>query len=585
MASNSGASRRTRLHDVVLLGAMGVVAACGLVYEYLMAHYAGRILGAVEPTLYAMIGLMIVAMGLGAFAAKWIAAIYRGFAWLELSIALLGGTSVLLLSGVVAVTYSLPEWLRSVYGLDVAVPLDGGFVAALVASSRVLPFVAGFLIGFLIGMEIPLIARVREHVHAQHLQHNLGTVYGADYIGAGVGAAIWVLVCLKLPIVYAAVGAAAANTLVGAGFLIVYRAELKPLRWLWTGHVGLALLLVALAVFGTEWMANLGDTLFKDRVVHRLQTPYQNVVITKRHVAAGKPDVLSLYINGALQFASNDERIYHAHLTAPAMLAAHRRDRVLVLGGGDGLALRDILRWQPRSVTLVDIDPQLLRLFRGDGNGSDGDEERAPAWLGRALLALNHGALADPRVQIIEGDAFIEVERLAALGERFDVVIADLPDPNHPDLDRLYSDYFYVRVRQLLSPDGAFVTQSTSAYHAKSAFLSIGKTLAHAGFDVEQYHANVPSFGEWGFSIGTVASKGSQGGTLASARIAAAQVAIPDGWLDKEQIAAAFVFPVGFYDEAPEIRINRLGNHVVYNYHQQAWQRDRGVFFAAEVSQ
>ena len=355
---------------------------------------------------------------------------------------------------------------------------------------------------------------------------------------------------------------------------------------MWTGHVGLALLLAALAVFGTEWMANLGDTLFKDRVVHRLQTPYQNVVITKRHVAAGKPDVLSLYINGALQFASNDERIYHAppppRRRCWPLTAA---DRVLVLGGGDGLALRDILRWQPRSVTLVDIDPQLLRLFRGDGDGGgDGDEERAPAWLSRALLALNHGALADPRVQIIEGDAFIEVERLAALGERFDVVIADLPDPNHPDLDRLYSDYFYVRVRQLLSPDGAFVTQSTSAYHAKSAFLSIGKTLAHAGFDVEQYHANVPSFGEWGFSIGTVASKGGRGGRPASVRIAAAQAAIPDGWLDKEQIAAAFVFPVGFYDEAPDIRINRLGNHVVYNYHQQAWQRDRGVFFAAEVS-
>ena len=577
MTSPSSAPRRTRLHDVALLGTMGVVAACGLVYEYLMAHYAGRILGAVEPTLYAMIGLMIVAMGAGAFVAKWITAIYRGFAWLELGIALLGGSSVLLLSGAVALTYSLPEWLRSVYGLDVAVPFEGGIVATLVAGSRVLPFAAGFLIGFLIGMEIPLIARVREHVHARRLEHNLGTIYGADYIGAGVGAAVWVLVCLQMPIVYAAVGAAAVNTLVGAGFLIVYRTELKPLRWLWAGHVALALLLAALAVFGTTWMANLGDTLFKDRVVHRLQTPYQNVVITKRHVAAGKPDVLSLYINGALQFASNDERIYHAHLTTPAMLAAYRRERVLVLGGGDGLALRDVLRWNPRSVTLVDIDPQLLRLFRGEG-------EEAPAWLSRALVALNEHALVDPRVHIIKGDAFVEVERLSALGKRFDVVIADLPDPNHPDLNRLYSDYFYARVRQLLSPDGAFVTQSTSPYHAKAAFLSIGKTLAHAGFDVEQYHANVPSFGEWGFSVGTVAGKSGQAGKPASVRIAAAKAAVPDGWLDKAQIAAAFVFPTGFYEETPTIRVNRLGSHVVYDYHQQAWQRDRGVFFTGRAA-
>ena len=324
-------------------------------------------------------------------------------------------------------------------------------------------------------------------------------------------------------------------------------------------------------------MANLGDALFKDRVVHRLQTPYQNVVITKRHVAAGRPDVLSLYINGALQFASNDERIYHAHLTTPAMLAAYRRERVLVLGGGDGLALRDVLRWNPRTVTLVDIDPQLLRLFRGE-------DETAPAWLRRTLVALNERALVDPRVRIIEGDAFVEVERLGALGKRFDVVIADLPDPNHPDLNRLYSDHFYARIRHLLSPDGAFVTQSTSPYHAKAAFLSIGKTLARAGFDVEQYHANVPSFGEWGFSMGTVAGKGGQAGKPASARIADAQAAVPDGWLDKAQIAAAFVFPVGFYEQAQTIRVNRLGSHAVYDYHQQAWQRDRGVFFTARAN-
>ena len=98
----SGRTPSARRHDVVLIGTMGVVAACGLIYEYLMAHFAGRILGAVEPTIYAMIGLMIVAMGIGAFAAKWVASIFRGFAWLELAIGLLGGSSVLLLSAVVA---------------------------------------------------------------------------------------------------------------------------------------------------------------------------------------------------------------------------------------------------------------------------------------------------------------------------------------------------------------------------------------------------------------------------------------------------------------------------------------------------
>ena len=564
------ASSRLRLHDTALIGAMGLVAACGLVYEYLMAHFAGRILGAVEPTLYTMIGLMIVAMGLGAFAAKWIASIYRGFAWLELGIAVLGGTSVLALSTAVALAYALPEWLRTVYGLDVTIALDGGVPASLVALARFLPFVAGFLIGFLIGMEIPLIARVREHVHARHLEHNLGTMYGADYIGAGIGAAIWVLVCLKMPIVFAAVGAAALNTAVGAAFLVIYRARLRPAHWLWIGHGLLAVLLVVLAGFGTQWMAQLGDTLFKDRVAYRLQTPYQNVVVTKRHVAVGKPDVVSLYINGRLQFASNDERIYHAYLTTPAMLAAYRRDHVLVLGGGDGLALRDVLRWNPQSVTLIDIDAGLLRLFRGD-------DPIAPDWLAATLTELNEHAFDDPRVEVIEGDAFIEVERLAASGDRYDVVVADLPDPSHPDLNRLYSDYFYGRIRQLLSPDGTFVTQSTSPFHATDAFLSIGKTIASVGFHVEQYHANVPSFGQWGWSIGTVQ------GLPASARIGASdRLEYPDGWLGKAQIVAAFALPEAVSGRSESVTINRLGSHVVYSYHQRAWREQKGTFFAGD---
>ena len=564
-------SRPAHWHDVALISAIGLVAACGLVYEYLIAHYAGRILGAVEPTLYAMIGLMIVAMGVGALAAKWITAVYRSFAWLELGIALLGGTSVLALSAIVALAYSLPEWLRSVYGIEPSIPLDGGLASALVAASRAAPFVLGFLVGALIGMEIPLIGRVREHVHRRRLEHNLGTMYGADYVGAGLGAAVWVLVCLQLPIVYAAVGAAAVNTLVGIGFLVVYRQALRPAHWLWLGHGAMAALLLAMAVFGSRWMADLGDTLFKDRVVYRLQTRHQNVVLTKRHTAAGQPDVLSLYLNGALQFADNDERIYHAYLTTPAMLAAYRRDRVLILGGGDGLALRDVLRWNPQTVTVIDLDGELLALFRGE-------DAAAPQWLSQALTELNAAAFADPRVEVRVDDAFVAVEALTAAHGRFDVVIADLPDPNHPDLNRLYSDFFYARIHQLLSPDGAFATQSTSPYHAREAFLAIGKTMAAAGFHVEQYHANVPSFGEWGWTIGTVR------GQPASERLAQADEAlIPDGWLTLAQLQGAFAFPEPFHANLPAIRVNHLGSHAVYTYHQAAWQQRKGVFHAAAL--
>lgn len=562
----SRSTRGVRRHDAVLIGTMGVVAGCGLIYEYLMAHFAGRILGAVEPTIYAMIGLMIVAMGIGAFLAKWVSSMFRGFAWLEVSIGLLGGFSVLALSAAVAFAYSLPEWIRSVYNVDAGVVLDGGLFDVLKTSSRVLPFLLGFVLGLLIGMEIPLIARVREHVHQTHLPHNLGTMYGADYIGAGIGAAVWILVCLKLPIVYAAVGTAAANVLAGGVFLVVYRREVRPAGALWAGHALLAGLLVVLALFGREWIAGLSDSLFRDRVVYHLQTPYQNVVLTKRHVGSGRPDILSFYINGRIQFASNDERIYHAYLTTPSMLAANRRERLLVLGGGDGLALRDLWRWSPTAVTLIDIDPAVVDLFAGR-------DEDAPDWLSRALVEQNRSAFDDPRLTLIHGDAFIEVERLAADEERFDVVVVDLPDPNHPDLNRLYSDYFYARVRAILSPDGAIAVQSTSPYHAKEAFLSIGKTLAHAGFVVSQYHANVPSFGEWGWTLGTPTGK------PAPERIAAHGIGeTPDGWLDGAIIAAAFRFPPRYFDVLPDIEINRLGSHVLFNYHQESWESRRGAF-------
>jgi len=571
----SEAARLTRTagrvwhHDTLLILTIGIVAACGLIYEYLMAHYAGRILGVMESTIYAMIGLMIMAMGAGAFAAKWVESAFKGFAWLELWIGILGASAVLLLSGSVALSYSIPEALRTTYGLDPSIQIDGGFIQTLYQTTRLLPFVLGGLIGFLVGMEIPLIARIRQSMHSDHLEHNLGTMYGADYVGAGIGAAVWVFVCLHVPIVYAAVGTASLNAIVGVAFLWTYRRNIGTTRLLWVGHGVLVVLLIIMASFGGRWINDMSNMLFADRVVHQLKTPYQNLVLTKRHISRHKPDVLSLYINGRLQFASNDERIYHSFLTTPALLAAYNRSRVLVIGGGDGLAVRDILRWPDvDEVTLIDIDQQMLNLFRGF-------DENAQDWLTRDLTALNANSLNSERVKLVFQDAFIEVEAMINAAERYDVIVIDLPDPSHPDLNRLYSDVFYARLKQILSPDGAIVVQSTSPYHAKKAFVSVGRTLAHAGFLVERYRANVPSFGEWGWTIGVPK------GDLPSQRIASqSALTFPDKMLGSEQMLAAFVFPVGYFDKQDQVKINRLGSHTLYRYHQDAWQAGFGVYYA-----
>tara|TARA_B100000686_G_scaffold149073_1_gene156363 strand:+ start:807 stop:2519 length:1713 start_codon:yes stop_codon:yes gene_type:complete len=563
-----------RRHDIVLVFTMAILAACGLVYEYLMAHFAGRILGSVEPTIYAMIGLMIVAMGVGAFSAKWINSIYQSFAWVELTIGLLGGISILVMSASVAFVYLLPQWIQSTYGIDFSIELAGGFIETLRLSSKILPYAFGFVIGFFVGMEIPLIARIRENIHGKHLEHNLGTMYGADYIGAGIGAAIWITVCLKVPVTYAAVGTAGINVLVGLIFLYIYRHKINHVLPLWIGHGAVALILFIMAVYGVQWMSRLNDTLFKDDVVYQVQTPYQNVVITERTINANAPKITSLYINGRLQFASNDERIYHAYLTTPVMLAANRNSHLLIIGGGDGLALRDLLKWNPRSITLIDLDSQLIDLFSGN-------DLKAPQTVSETLTTINRNAFDDSRVTVIREDAFVEIENqieeIASGAPHYDAIVIDLPDPSHPDLNKLYSSFFYSRIRNILTADGAIGIQSTSPYHAKEAFQAIGKTLADAGFLVDQYHANVPSFGEWGWTLGTLT------GASGLTRIERAQKKIHDNHLlSKGEILASFIFPSNFYDNIGNIQINHLGSHAIFQYHQRAWQQYQGTFYAGE---
>ena len=486
-----------RRHDVWLILTMAVLSACGLIYEYLMAHYAGRILGAVETTLFAMIGVMIVSMGIGAFYAKFIRCAFTGFVWLELSIACVGAFSVLVMAGLFAAAYLLPGQLQQVYAIDPSFLIEGQAFSAVHRMVDSLPFIAGFILGALVGMEIPLIARIRQHLHQQHLVHNAGTIYGADYIGGGVGAAIWVGICLHYPIMVTAVATAAVNALMGMLFLWRYRAYIRFAAVLWVLHGVLIALLVLLAIYGTRGFDGLNNLLFKDQVVLSQTSRFQQITLTQQSIAPYLPTVLSLYLNGRLQFSSSDERLYHEMLVVPAMLASARQQRVLIIGGGDGLAVRTALAWPVQQITLLELDPLMIQLFQGRNPS-------ASASLNHRLLQLNQHALLDQRLNIIYGDALLSVESLLTQQQRFDSIIVDLPDPSHPDLNALYSDFFYAKLAQLLSGDGAITVQSSSPYHAKQAFIAIGKTLQAAGFSVEQYHANVPTFGEWGWSIGVL---------------------------------------------------------------------------------
>ncbi|WP_439331991.1 polyamine aminopropyltransferase [Pseudoalteromonas caenipelagi] len=548
---------------------MAILAGCGLIYEYLLSHYAGRVLGSVESAIYAMIGTMIVAMGIGAFMARWFKDAFTAFAWLESFIALVGMGCILAIASVIAVSYSLPHMFSEIFNLPPDIVLNGYVFEKLQEISRFLPYVFGLLLGMLIGMEIPLIARIRQQVYGRFLENNAGTIYGADYIGAGIGAAIWVSIMLAMPIMQAAAWTALFNIVAGLVFLWRYHQYVRFARLLVLCHALLLILFAFVLLFGSSWMKELSNVLYKDKVIYSQATKYQHVVLTERLSRNQNEPITDLYLNGRLQFSSVDEQIYHTMLVYPAMLASNRHDKVLIIGGGDGLALRDVLKWPVKNVTLVDLDAQLLNLF-----GHEDSHYQPPKQIVERLTKLNMHAMEDSRANIKVADAFLEVERLLASGEMFDTIIVDLPDPNHPDLNKLYSDYFYNHLRQLLAADGAMVVQSTSPYHAKKAFISIAKTVKVAGFSfVEQYQQNVPSFGQWGWTIATKA------GASASTRIAqTTQLPVPSRWASRDYLLAAFIFPNRFFELENTIEVNQLGSGRLYDYYRQAWQLESELY-------
>lgn len=554
------------LDDILLILTMAILAGCGLIYEYLLSHYAGRVLGVMESTIYTMIGLMIVSMGLGAFAARKVRCAFNGFVWLELIIALLGSSAILIIGGLIAITQIFPQLIADMFSLPPDMKPQGGLFKQLSWLAFNSPYFFGVILGFFIGMEIPLIARIREHIHQQHLANNLGTIYGADYVGAGIGAAIWVIFLLSIDISKAAAITASLNLVAGSFFILRYWQQLTWRKTFVGLHCGLALLIVLIFSYGNQWLNQMNSLLYLDKVVHTDKTRYQQLTFTERHMGLEQNNIINFYLNGRLQFSSIDEHIYHDYLVAPVMAGSARHDKILIIGGGDGLALRDVLRYNPKEVTLIDLDSELIDIFKQP-------KGLVNPRLSRQILQLNKQSLQDERVTIVPADAFIAINKLLQNRQVFDAIIVDLPDPSHPDLNKLYSVNFYARLKLLLSGDGLIAIQSTSPYHAKDSFISIGKTLAAAKFaHVEQYHDNVPSFGEWGW---TIASK--SGASPLTRLNKLVELPVAHQWLNLAILKAAFIFPNDFYQNKDDIGINILGSNTIYQLHQKAWKNQQNI--------
>jgi spermidine synthase len=301
-------------------------------------------------------------------------------------------------------------------------------------------------------------------------------------------------------------------------------------------------LVVALLLAG-RFEVSARQALYDDPIVAAHRSDYQDIVVTESVSIGGRPDV-RLFLNGDLQFSSIDEYRYHEALVHPAMAGPHRR--VLVLGGGDGLALREVLRYPGvEEVTLVELDPAVLRLARED----------------RRLAQLNERSLADPRVTVVEADAFSWVRTAP---EPFDVVIADFPDPEEPATAKLYSVEFYgVVAQRALNPAGRLVVQGGSPYFAADAFWGIDATIREAGLATRPYHADVPSFGDWGFML---AVPGTDPPGLRLPDPAPEQLR----YLSNDVLRAAAVFPP---DRGPRaLEPSTLNRPRILDYERRGWK-------------
>ena len=499
--------------DIALLISVFVVAACGLLYELAAGALASYVLGDSVLQFSTIIGTYLFAMGLGSWLSRYFERqLPAHFLRIELLVALIGG--------------ALPAtlFLANAYA-------PGAF--------RFLLYGMVLVVGTLVGLEIPLVMRIlRRDVQLKEL---VSQVLTFDYLGAlAVSLAFPLLLVPQLGMVRTGLLFGLLNAAVAAWALWLFRHELRGLR----AHAvacAATLVVLMLAWAWADGVTTLAeDRLYADRVVFAQTTPYQRIVVTHAP-GAGRPGH-RLFLNGNLQFAERDEYRYHETLVHPAMAAHGAPRKVAVLGGGDGMAVREILKYPSvEQVTLVELDPAMTELFTRHAQ----------------LAALNGHALASPKVQVVNTDAF---RWLDETGDTFDVIVADFPDPTNFSIGKLYTLSFYALLEQRLAASGYAVIQTTSPLVARRSFWTVVQTVEAAGLSATPYHAHVPSFGEWGFIV-------------AGRRPWRLPGTLPDGlrFLTPHTLPLLFDFPADMARVPAEV--NRLSNQALVHTYETEWGR------------
>ncbi len=493
-----------------------IIATCGLIYELLAGTLSSYVLGDSITQFSLIIGIYLFAMGVGSWLSRYVEKnIAEKFIDIELAVAVIGGFSAPLLF----------------------------LTFAYISYFGIILYSMVFVIGTLVGLEIPLLMRIlKDELDFKDL---VSRVLALDYIGALVASLLFPLFLVpKLGLNRTSLLFGMLNAAVGlwATWLLeplIANRKLAILRV--KGFI--VLVLLGIALIKADSLTTLAeDGLFVDNIIYAKSSPYQRIVVTKGRSGH------ALFLNGNLQFTSFDEYRYHEALVHPAFAAfGGEPKRILVLGGGDGLALREILKYKSvETVYLVDLDPMMTGLSK-----------TLPA-----LAEMNQNAFDDRRVSVTNSDAFVWIDNNEI--EPFDIVIIDFPDPNNFALGKLYTTRFYKLLKAKLKPDSTVVIQCTSPLIARKSYWSIIKTLESVGFAVKPYQTTVPSFGVWGYA-------------LAKLQPFETPELPPDGvelkFLNRNSFASMFDFPKDMMLPDEEIEINRLDNQALVRYYESEWRR------------
>lgn len=489
-----------------------IVAIGGIIYELIIGTAASYLLGNSVLQFSLTIGLFLFGMGIGSLLVPYFKKPpEEKFVFIECAIAIIGGNAPLLLFS----SFAYTDFFHLVFILIV------------------------LLIGILIGFEIPTMLEIVSEKDS--FIKLISRILALDYLGALVASIIFPVILLPyLGIIRTAYLVGIANMFIAILIFWAFRTSIKTNKIIMGTILAVCFVLLGLGFIYSNKIAWLLDSkLYQDEVIYSQQTPYQKLILTRYQ------DDIRLFLNGNIQFSSIDEYRYHESIVHIPMGLTRNRENILLLGGGDGLAVREILKYPDiKHITVVDLDQEVTKL----------------ALSYDLLTQLNNNSLSNPKVTIINQDALKFLENGSTL---YDVILADLPDPNDEGLAKLYSREFYRLAKRHLAEDGVFVTQATSPYFSTNTFWTIKNTIETEDLYTLPYHVSVPSFGEWGFVL---ASKKK----LESQKI---EVLVDTKFLTKEVAQTLFVFDNDLLPSEEPLEINTFYNPTILKTYEEDVRR------------